>query len=121
MPGECLQRCITCRMSVPIVICPWGELVTLLSVRHFTTMDVDDMETCAGIAAHTGLGRSVCCSGPSENQLSCRTDNNIGKRYIPFCTYERNCKHLAKNEEGAIRLHNTPERPQISLHAQTPQ
>ena len=37
---------LTCRMSVPIVICPWGELVTLLSVRHFTTMDVDDMETC---------------------------------------------------------------------------
>jgi hypothetical protein len=33
-------------MSVPIVICPCGELVDLLSVRHFTTMDVDDMDTC---------------------------------------------------------------------------
>ena len=42
-------------MSVPIVICPWGELVTLLSVRHFTTMDVDDMETCTGIAAQLPL------------------------------------------------------------------
>ena len=28
-----------------MVIWPWGELVTLLSVRHFTTIDVEDMDT----------------------------------------------------------------------------
>ena len=34
-------------MSVPIVICPCGEAVALLSVRHFTTIEVDDMDTCS--------------------------------------------------------------------------
>ena len=31
---------------MPIVICPCGEDVALLSCRHFTTIDVDDMDTC---------------------------------------------------------------------------
>lgn len=34
---------------MPIVICPWGELPALLSVRHFTTMDVEDMDTYATV------------------------------------------------------------------------
>ena len=34
-----------------MVIWPCGELVTLLSVRHFTTIDVEDMDTCRHILA----------------------------------------------------------------------
>lgn len=29
-----------------MVICPCGDVVDFVSVKHFTTMDVDDMETC---------------------------------------------------------------------------
>lgn len=59
-----LQWRLTCRISVPIVICPWGELVTLLSVRHFTTMDVDDMDTCTGLTGHMLLiqDSSLACA-----------------------------------------------------------
>ena len=42
---------LTCRMRVPMVIWPCGEAVTLLSVRHFTTIDVEDMDTWRHIPA----------------------------------------------------------------------
>ena len=43
------MRCIrsTCRMRVPMVICPCGELFCRASVMHLMTMDVLDIETCA--------------------------------------------------------------------------
>ena len=34
-----------------MVIWPCGEAVTLLSVRHFTTIDVEDMDTWRHIPA----------------------------------------------------------------------
>ena len=36
----------SCRMSVPMVICPWAMLLERLSSRHLTTIEVDDMDTC---------------------------------------------------------------------------
>ena len=29
-----------------MVICPYDDVVDFVSVRHLTTMDVDDMDTC---------------------------------------------------------------------------
>jgi hypothetical protein len=43
-------------MRVPIVICPCGELVALLSVKHFTTMEVEDIDTCAVATPQLGAG-----------------------------------------------------------------
>ena len=36
----------SCRMRVPIVIWPCCVFVALASVRHLTTMEVDDIDTC---------------------------------------------------------------------------
>ena len=41
---------------MPIVICPCGELVTLLSVRHLTTMEVEDIDTCTLAIAQPNVG-----------------------------------------------------------------
>ena len=49
----------SCRMSVPMVICPCAEPADLLSVRHLMTMDVDDMETCARAGAQGSGSRAV--------------------------------------------------------------
>ena len=39
---------LTCKMRVPMVICPCGELLDLVSARHLITMEVEDIDTCKG-------------------------------------------------------------------------
>lgn len=39
---------LACKMRVPMVICPCGELLDLVSVRHLMTMEVEDIDTCKG-------------------------------------------------------------------------
>ena len=43
----------SCKMSVPMVIWPCWELVALASVRHLTTMEVDDIDTCTSLLVST--------------------------------------------------------------------
>ena len=58
-------------MRVPIVICPCGEDVALLSCRHFTTIDVDDMDTCRREHPHTvGIWVDFKDGGPKNWNIS---------------------------------------------------
>ena len=62
---QCQNR--ACRMSVPIVIWPCGEAVALLSARHFTTMEVDDMDTCHSTASLLNKSPVKCSATHMRN------------------------------------------------------
>ena len=69
------------------MICPWGELVTLLSVRHLTTMDVDDMDTYIKLAlqfyTHAGLRLFTLLPEPAYIPYSCRADSAVKASSMP--------------------------------------
>ena len=92
---------------MPIVIWPCGEAVTLLSVRHFTTIDVEDMDTWRHIPAELELLLShqwqklqtltcqrtaPCCKSQHEAGTWCGSHDGVGRgrtnapTKIPSCT-----------------------------------
>ena len=92
---------------MPMVIWPCGELVTLLSVRHLTTIDVEDMDTWKHFPAELRnpliiakndckpflcQQKALCCNSQREEGKSCEYTDGLGGKHtnaptkIPSCT-----------------------------------